>query len=102
MAAEQVGAGLADPGDAVLPGQHARPLQRFQRLGDRASRALRLGGDRLIRREAAPVPAVVKPHSSASSTPSKARVIGPRCWPGCKTRLPDGVARPADWPAYVP
>ena len=47
-------------GDAVLPGQHAGPLQRLQRLGHRAAAALRLGGDRLVAREAAAGAAVVE------------------------------------------
>jgi hypothetical protein len=34
LVAEQVAAAFADSGDAVLPGQHARPLQRLQRRGD--------------------------------------------------------------------
>jgi hypothetical protein len=34
-APEQVGAALADAGDAMLPAQHAGPLQHLQRPGDR-------------------------------------------------------------------
>ena len=36
-AAEQVGAVLADPGDAVLPAQNADPFQHLQRFGHRAA-----------------------------------------------------------------
>src|ERR1700751_4635920 len=39
-AAEQIGAALADAGEAMLPGQHASPFQRLQRLRHRASGAL--------------------------------------------------------------
>ena len=60
IAAEQVALALADPGDAVLPGQHAGPLQHLQRLGDGAAGALCLGGDRLVAREAAAGAGVVE------------------------------------------
>jgi len=58
--AEQVLVALADAGDAVLPGQHAGPFQRPQRLGNCATRATCLLGDALVAGKAAAVPAVVK------------------------------------------
>jgi DDE superfamily endonuclease len=53
FAAEQVAATLADPGDAGgvwMPGQHARPFQHLQRLGNRASGTPCPIGDRRMRR----------------------------------------------------
>ena len=85
--AEQVGAALADPGQPVLPGQHAGQLQHLQRLGDGGAGALRLVGDGLVAREAARRCGLLwKPHSSACSTSRKALVIGPLCCPGWRFR----------------
>src|SRR6185312_16150510 len=56
-AAEQIGAALADAGDAMLPGQHAGPFQHLQRLGNCTTRATGLLGDALIAGEAPAVPA---------------------------------------------
>ena len=66
-----------DAGDAVPSRQHARPLQHLQRLVDGIPVALGRDGDCFVTREADTGRALWKPHSSASSTSRKARVIGP-------------------------
>src|SRR3954462_3721028 len=60
VAAKEVLAALADPGDAMLPGQHAGPLQRLQRLGNRATGAACPQRDCFIARKADTGAAVVK------------------------------------------
>ena len=46
VAAEQITATLADPGDAVLPGEHTGELQGFDSLGDGGAGAAALRGYR--------------------------------------------------------
>ena len=58
-------AGPADPGNAVLPGEYAGPLQHAQRLGHGAAGALGLLGDPLVRREAGAGAAVVEAPTAA-------------------------------------
>src|SRR5271157_3209168 len=58
--AEQVGAPLADPLDAIDPCQEAGGLQRADGLGDGRAGAARGLGDSLVAREAAAAPGVVE------------------------------------------
>ena len=60
LVAEQVAAALADPGDAMLPGQHAGPLQRLDGLRHRAAGTAALRSDRLVARKAAAGAGVVE------------------------------------------
>ena len=77
LVAEQVAAALADPGDAMLPGQHAGPLQRLDGLRHRAAGTAALRGDRLVARKAAAGAGVWNTHSRAPRTSRAARPRAP-------------------------
>jgi len=68
FAAEQIVAPFADAGDPMLPRQYAGPFERLQRLHNRTAGVPCPLGDRLVRREASAVPAVVEAQASVLGT----------------------------------
>jgi hypothetical protein len=85
--AEQVALAHQDPGDPVLPRQHARPLQGLQSLIDGIAVALGLGRDRLIAWEAdAGVSIVEAPQQGLQDLLEGPGDRTPVCWRGWRFR----------------